>query len=238
MKPIVVDSTQCHLWTDALHIRQLAREARNKWDRGTYVRMAIATAWIALEVAAQEALGALDIGYRFKENLDRAVAAAGLPSLDWSHGIWQDVRALQERRKSYVHRYLSLTDLFPETEVAEQAIAVVRDAIVALCSHTGQPVPPWLRLEEAQGWHGLSTVGVATITVGYHGAKLEDPNTVRISIVSNGEERPTTVLPLDHNPQEHIEYLLKHVKVPISAIRVYRAGELVQHLVVNMRGNS
>ena len=37
LRGLTVDSSQCHLWTDALHIRQLAREAPDKWDRGTYV---------------------------------------------------------------------------------------------------------------------------------------------------------------------------------------------------------
>ena len=89
--PTIVDSTQCHLWTDALHARQLAREALNKWDRGTYVRMCVTTSWTALEVACQDALSCTDISYRFKENLDRAIAAASLPSLDWSTGTWDVV---------------------------------------------------------------------------------------------------------------------------------------------------
>lgn len=96
MNPVLVDSTQCHLWTDALHVRQLARDTPNRWDRGTYVRLCVVLAWTALEIACQEALNTPEIGFRFKDNLDRAVADKGLPPLDWSKGIWQDVRRIQD----------------------------------------------------------------------------------------------------------------------------------------------
>ncbi len=51
-----VDSLNYHLWTDALHGRALAREAENAWDRGTYVRWTVITAWTAFEVVCGDAL--------------------------------------------------------------------------------------------------------------------------------------------------------------------------------------
>jgi hypothetical protein len=54
--------------------RELARKAQDKWDRGTYVRNCVATAWIALETSCQEALSSNAIGYSFKANLDKALA--------------------------------------------------------------------------------------------------------------------------------------------------------------------
>ncbi len=52
----LVENNHYHLWTDALYARALSREANNRWDRGTYVRWALLTAWIALEIACQDAL--------------------------------------------------------------------------------------------------------------------------------------------------------------------------------------
>lgn len=238
MKPIIVDSTQCHLWTDALHTRQLAHEALNKWDRGTYVRMAVTTVWIALETSCQDALVTPDISYRFKENLDRALAAKALAPIDWSGGVWHRVRDLQERRKTYVHRFLSLSDMFPDASVADEAIRAARDAIADIYARAGVTAPAWVSLDEARGWHGRSNIGHATITVGRGGARIDDPTTVKIYLVVDGGERLTTVLPAGSDPTQEVTQLLDSVRVPISAIRVYENGQLKQDLVVNMRGNA
>lgn len=135
MFPVLIDSTQCHLWTDALHVRQLSREATNRWDRGTYVRLCVVLAWTALEIACQDALGTPDIGYRFKGNLDRAIDCKGFASLDWSQGIWQEVLRIQELRKSYVHRFALLDDMFPEADIADEAVGIVRQAIGSIYRH-------------------------------------------------------------------------------------------------------
>ena len=235
--PTIVDSTQCHLWTDALHARQLAREALNKWDRGTYVRMCVTTSWTALEVACQDALACADIGYRFKENLDRAIAAASLSPLDWSTGVWQRVRLLQERRKSYVHRFASLSEMFPLAVVAEEAIDTAREAIERVYSHVGQTAPNWTGVDNARGWQAQSSFGTAHLTTGYAGVKMDDPRAVRVFLVIDGEEKLTTVLPAGYDPTEEVNRLLQNVRVPISGIRVFENGELKQDLIVNMRGN-
>ena len=236
--PTIVDSTQCHLWTDALHARQLAREALNKWDRGTYVRMCVTTSWTALEVACQDALACADIGYSFKVNLDRAIAAASLPSIEWSTGIWQRVRLLQELRKSYVHRFTSLSDMFPLAAVAEDAIETVREAIENIFAHVGRPAPTWTGLDEARGWQARSSFGTATLTTCHAGVRMDDPLTVRVFMVIDGEEKLTKVLPAGYDPSQEVNHLLQNVRVPISGIRVYENGELKQDLVVNMRGNA
>lgn len=66
----VVESPHYHLWTDALHARSLARQAHNKWDRGTYVRWCVNTSWTALEVACQDSTEDPNISYSFRKNLD------------------------------------------------------------------------------------------------------------------------------------------------------------------------
>ena len=236
--PTIVDSTECHLWTDALHSRQLAREAMNKWDRGTYVRMCVTTSWTAIEVACQEALACANIGYRFKENLDRAVASASLPPIDWSTGIWQKVRLLQELRKSHIHRFASLSDMFPLASIADDAIETARMAIERIFAHVGQPPPTWTGLDEARGWQVRSSFGTAVLTTGHAGVQIADPLTVRIVMVIDGEEKLTTVLPAGYDPSSEVAQLFQSASVPINGIRVYEDGELKQDLVVNMRGNA
>ena len=235
--PTIVDSTQCHLWTDALHTRQLARDASNRWDRGTYVRMCVTTSWTALEVACQDALNCADIGYRFKKHLDRAIAAALLPSIDWSTGLWQNVRQLQELRKSYAHKFASLSDMFPPELIANEAIETVRMAIEDIFSRAGRNAPAWIGIDNSRGWQARSRLAGSVLTTGHAGVKLDDPLAVRVYLVIGGEEKLTTVLPAGHDPSQEVSHLLRNVHEPISGIRVYENGDLRQDLVVNMRGN-
>jgi len=68
----LVESNHYHIWTDAIHARELAKQTNNKWDRGTYVRWTLLTSWIALEMACQDALSDKNISYKFKENLEKS----------------------------------------------------------------------------------------------------------------------------------------------------------------------
>ena len=74
----LIDSTQYHLWSDALHARQLARTTTDDWDRGAYVRWAVNTAWTAFENYAADVLGAQGLGMRFKDRFDDALVAKSL----------------------------------------------------------------------------------------------------------------------------------------------------------------
>lgn len=50
----LIENNHYHIWTDALHARALSHEASNRWDRGTYVRWTLMTAWIALEIGRRQ----------------------------------------------------------------------------------------------------------------------------------------------------------------------------------------
>ena len=237
MRPVLVDCSQCHLWTDALHTRELAREARNKWDRGTYVRNCVATAWISLETSCQDALASNAIGYSFKANLDRALADLSLPPIDWSTGLWQNVRALQETRKSYVHRFLALSDMFPPANIAEDAITTVRGAVKDVYARAQKPDPDWVHIDASRGWDAASQLGRPTISQAHFGTSFEDPNTTRVYLVIAGEEKLTSVFPPGHDARQTVEELLSSVKVPIEGIRVYDNGVQVLDFTVAMRGS-
>ena len=239
MNPVLVDSTQCHLWTDALHVRQLARETLNRWDRGTYVRLCVILAWTALELGCQEALGTPEIGYRFKDNLDGAIAAKGLPPLDWSQGVWQDVRRLQEVRKAFVHKFASVADMFPDSVIADDALAVVRAAIASITNHASIACPEWIQFDYSHGWagrSGVSDVAYATIITG--GVSPDDPSSVRICYVAADVEHISGIHPPGFDYASEVERLVKAVRIPITAVRVYSGQTLVHDLLVHMRGNS
>lgn len=237
MRPVLVDSSQCHLWTDALHNRELAREARNKWDRGTYVRNCVATAWISLETSCQEALSSNAIGYSFKTNLDKALTELSLPAIDWSCGLWQKVRALQEVRKSYVHRFLALSDMFPPAKTAEDAISTVREAVKDIYAKAHKPEPDWIHIDASRGWDAASQFGRPTISQAHFGTSFDDPNTTRVYLVIAGEEKLTSVFPPGHDARQTVEELVKSANVPIEGIRVYDNGVQILDFTVAMRGS-
>ena len=235
--PTIVDSKQCHLWTDTLHARQLARETANKWDRGTYVRMCVNTSWTALEVACQDALKCPQIGYRFKENLDNALQSAALPPIDWSTGVWQKARQLQELRKSYVHRFTTLKEMFPDAAVANDAVETVRDAIKWIYCHVNAIPPAWVEFNEAIGWPAPSNFGTPSAILGYPGIAIDDPLAVRVFLLVDGREQLVRVLPPGYDPQREIQQLIQTSRIPISGVRVYENGDLTTDLIVNMRGS-
>lgn len=234
---MLVDSTQCHLWTDALHLRQLAREAPNIWDRGTYVRMVVTTAWVALESACIDALDDPRIPYSFKKNLDKAISANGLQPLDWSRGLWQDVRKLQEVRKTYIHRFLALTDMFPEAADADSAVETVRTASQDIYTRAQKAAPDWTHLDHAKGWAASSNVPAPSLTACRENAKVDDPQTVKVYVVRNGVEHLSEVLPPGTDAQPYLDQIIDNAQIPVSKIVVYENGELIKDLQVNMRGS-
>jgi len=237
IKPVIVDSTQCHLWTDALHARQLAREARNKWDRGTYIRFCIVYAWITLETSCQEALENRKIGYSFKDDIDKALRESGISSINWGSGVWQRVIGIQNIRKNFVHRFHQLNEMFPEVVVADDAIITIQEAVKDIFSIAGKDSPTWIDIMNVRGWDKESNFGIATISQAHHGSSFEDPNTRRVYMVVGGEKKLTSVFPSGYDTSDTVNQLIGSVSIPIQAIRVYDCGELVEDYIVMMRGN-
>lgn len=237
MQNKAVINNHYHLWTDALHARTLANQARNKWDRGTYVRWAILTSWVVLEVACQDALNANDISYSFRKNLDKAIKNANLPPLDWGKGIWQAVVSLQGDRKDFVHRSSNLNDLFPEALRADKAIEIVRSAVQDIYQHAGKPVPTWISDNSDRGWD-IPPSGFAIPTVHRQGANENDPMAVKITFVYEGKEHITEVLHPGSDPDPYVQDLLDGLNpnFPISQIKVYVGSVVVKTIDTHMRG--
>lgn len=233
----LVESAQYHLWTDALHGRALARQAKNNWDRGTYVRWTILSAWSAFEMVCGDVLEASGLGMRFKDNLDKAVAAKGLPRVDWGQGIWQRAAKVYEVRKEFTHVKPTIDHarlLAPATE-AELAITMLRDAIKEVCRLVGLSSPPWADDDEDRGWDA-GPGSMAHITAIRDGADPDGPDTIRIGYVMNGKEYFWGIFPpgTAHEPQ--LDTLVKCLNGPVQALRAYRGKELLVEWPLKARG--
>jgi len=234
--PKIVTAPHYHVWTDALHARALAHQARNKWDRGTYVRWCVATAWTALEIACQDATGDHSISYSFKQNLDEAIKEMNLPPLNWASGIWQRVTRVQERRNGYVHRFVTETDYFSDAAVADEATAAVRSAIIDIYKHVRRPAPPWTADDDDRGWDKGSEGMTANLTVIRAGADPDGDDAIRICFVERGVEHTSEVLPPGAQWQPYVDGLIRSVRVPISEVRVYQGQVLLESRELPMRG--
>jgi hypothetical protein len=232
--PRSVESPHYHIWTDALHARRLAREAGNEWDRGTYVRWAIGSAWTAFESTCEYLTGASGLGNRFKERLNGALDAKGLPRPDWGSGLWQDVGAIYQLRKDYVHPNVAQDRLFAPLKEAEAAIMTLRLAIKDMYVRVGKTAEPWPdddedAIDPRKGSFGHLTLLRAGVT---------RETGLRICYVMFGQEYESEVTSPDEDHMALMEELLRKIKVPISAVRAYRGDVLIDEIIVKMRGSS
>lgn len=225
----IVDSIHYHLWSDALHGRELARQAKNDWDRGTYVRWTVQTAWTAFEAVCGDTLGVTGLGMRFRERFDEAIAKMGLPPVNWGQGVWQQVLAVYGVRKEFIHiaPTVSQARLMTPTAEAESAIAVLRNGIREVCNLVNVPHPPWVADDADPGFDKGGGTG-AHATLIQAGAKEGDPEVIRIAYVYRGKEHVCDVMPpgTDHRPV--LDALIPRFNVPVSAVRAYRGNELLE----------
>lgn len=235
----VIDSIQYHVWSDALHARQLARETKSSWDRGAYVRWAIQTAWSAFENVCTDALAVTGLGMRFRERLDKAVATKGLQPVNWGQGIWQQVLQVYGVRKEFVHVVPSISQarLMTPLAEAERAIAVLRDAIKAVSDMVGLPHPAWVSDDADRGWHGarggLGITGEAYVVRA--GAREDDSENVRITFVLRGQEHLNEIAPPDTPHGPLLDRLLSSLNIPVEAVRAYRGSYLLEERETRMR---
>jgi hypothetical protein len=235
----VIDSIQYHVWSDALHARQLARETKSEWDRGAYVRWTIQTAWSAFENTCSDALGAKGLGMRFRERFDEALATKHLPPVDWGKGIWQNVLQIYSVRKEFTHVVPSIshTKLKSPLADAERAIAVLRDGIKAVCDLVSLPHPAWAADDADNGWQGQRggfdcTVDAQLVHAGAH---ENDPDVVRITYVLRGQEHITELAPPGTPHAPLLDRLLKGLNMPVDAVRAYRGATLLDEVRTKMR---
>lgn len=141
-----VESPHYHIWTDALRGRDLALKADNSWDRGTFVRWSLMSAWTTFERAVENALGVTSFGSNFWRKFDVACSAAGIAPPQRGQGLWQRVGKIHSRRNEYTHLLVAKQeDLLPvDAESAREVIATLREAVKDLHLRLGLPAPEWI----------------------------------------------------------------------------------------------
>lgn len=236
-----VDTPHYHVWTDALHGRELARRSRDAWNRGTYVRWTVVSACTALEIACEQYL-ARSVSNRFKEDVNAACHALGVGQPDWSQGLWQRVLELRDARNQNVHAALPRPKLFAEVAEAENAIAVVRQAVLDIAARTRHPAPVWVTDDKDLGAGQVDGVKFGSFCNGtavHAGVTPEAPDTLRICYEYKGREFDTELLPPDptFDPTTKLEDLARRVNVPASAVRAYRGLDLLKEIKLNLRGS-
>ena len=218
------------VWTDALHGRELSRQANNRWDRGTYVRWAIMLSWIALEMACQDALEDDKISYSFKKNVDQAIQRKNLPAIQWANGLWQVVTQLQEFRKNCTHRFLKQSEIFPGEGEASKAVSIVRNAVKDIYKRSGKTVPKWIDDDYDQGW---ARKGIDIFATGYEvkpGMVLGSPHNLRFAYTYKDHEYTWAKYPPDTEPDDLFKQMIASFIHPISRATVYKGTDVLKFI--------
>ncbi len=145
------------------------------------------------------------------------------------------MRQLQELRKNCAHRFSQETDLFPDAIIADDAISIVRQAIIAIYQHVGKDVPLWIKDDTDQGWAnkgGLSMFGNMYNTP--PGVDENAPDIIKVTYTYKDKENIRNVLPSGTDPNPHVERLIETIGLPISGIKVYRGKEVIQEIQFQM----
>jgi hypothetical protein len=229
-----VESPHYHIWTDALHARELARKTQNEWDRGTYVRWAVGSAWTAFESTCEHLTEATGLGIRFKDRLNDALDSGGWIRPDWGSGQWQDVLSVYRLRKDYVHSNVPQERLFAPLSEAEEAIATLRSAIKDMYQRTGNAAPKWP--DDDQNPVDPRKTPLVHATVRRSGVPRETG--IRICYEMLGKEYEAEIAAADADYKRLMDDLLHKIIVPISAIRAYSGNDLLEEVQVRMRGSS
>jgi hypothetical protein len=234
--PKIVDQNRhYHLWTDVLHGRALAKQAKNRWDRGTYVRWTVMTAWTVLEMACEDALETPEIGRSFKKKLDAACIAKSVCKINWGSGLWQDVIQLHKDRNDFVHINATQEKLFPDSAMTDRTVSTVRDAISDIFHRAGKSPPGWLEDNDDKGWD-CGPGSMAHGGVIGAGVDPKGDETVRVSYEYKDREYDDGFYPAGTDHEPLVERLLRNVRIPITAVRVYRGKSMIYERRLQMRG--
>lgn len=232
----IVENPHYHVWTDALHGRQLAREAKNKWDAGTYARWSLFSSWTALEIACQLALDDVSISYSFKQNIDEAMLNKGVtPPIMWGEGLWQKVTMIQTRRKEFTHQIIGKDQLVTDVQVSENAILVIRDAIKDIYKRCGKIYPAWIDDDSDSGFdHGAPQFS-ATLSCDYYDPQA--PDAIFVSFVLDGREHHYAT----YSPTESLEPIfndiVKNTHRPVSKVIAKQFGNILREKDFSTRGS-
>ena len=137
---------------------------------------------------------------------------------------------LQELRKNCVHRFSRETDLFPDAIVADDAIDIARQAILAIYKHVEKNEPTWIKDDTDQGWANKGVSLFGNIYTTPPGVDENSPDTIKVTYIYKDKENMRNVLPAETDPSPYVEKLIETISLPISGIKVYRGNEVIQEI--------
>jgi len=115
--------------------------------------------------------------------------------------------------------------------MADNAIAIVRQAITSIYNHVGENAPPWVNDDTDQGWAnkgGISVFGNIYTTTS--GVDENAPDTIKVTYIYKDKECMRDVLPAETDPNPHVDRLIETIGLPISGIKVYRGKDIIQEI--------
>jgi hypothetical protein len=192
------------------------------WDLGSYVRWTVVTAWMAFVRTAETATTSQDLSRNMLKNLPRTIAPTLQEQAFWDSYPWCDVNRIRQERNKFIHKALDNSDLFPDVQLAEDAILTLRNGMKAIYASVGQASPPWIECDTVADPPSGSSAVLQLISSGAN----EDPQRLRVVYVHGGGETPSTILYSTEDPWPIVEGIAVNVRVPIEAIRIYK-GELL-----------
>jgi hypothetical protein len=185
------------LWTDALCLREMAKQAPEKYLQSMCIRNAVLSAWTSLEMACSDALNVKKLrGVKkesFIEKLSRELAKRGKGSLNLDSGIWHDLNeTVRCNRNIFAHSGVeSAEKSFPPFSIAEDAIKWIRSGIQEIYNLMGQNCPKLVNIDHIGGWperrSGLFIT--ASLLVLERGANPNSPDVIKLTLVrEDGKE--------------------------------------------------
>ncbi len=230
-----ITTTEYHLWTDVLHARKLSHQARNEWDRSSYVRWCIITGWTVLELVFRKVLNDDSIGHRFKQDVSKVIEKLGLPKINWGEGSWQKIISLRDIRNKYIHTKLERGSLFLESAFADKYVSGVQEGIISIYNHSKKSAPNCVYYMDDRGWDdGNQSMEHATVI--RKGASIQNSESIIVSYIYEGREHVSEILPFDSDYMEVIQELIDRIKIPITLIKVYHNGRVIFEEQVIIRG--
>lgn len=178
------------------------------------------------------AVGDPGVSRNLPKRLPDALTAKGAVAVDWTDGLWKEVDGVRRLRNRYVHWDLTEEDLFAELAAAEGAIAVLRRGLIDLCSRAQKAPPEWVACDKVPDRLGGSSAWLMVSSAGADG----DPGAIRIAAVFGGAEWDTALLRSDEEPWSRVAELLSGVRVPLTAVRLYRGDKELLEIPVGIRG--
>lgn len=148
----LITKPESHLWNDSCLARMLAMQTTDEWHRGTYVRWAVTSSWSVIELCCRDALNERNIGYKFKEDINKAIQNYGCTEINWDEGLWKQVEILKKRRNRYVHITINQDKLWPDISIANDVLDITKEAVIDIYTRCHKDVPNWINNKEHSGW--------------------------------------------------------------------------------------